>query len=201
MSIISNTLNFISFVVYIHSATVSEVSAVALSSTAVSVSWTPVNLTVVDHYTVHYTTVGGVNGTITFPVSASSGVVSGLQEGQQYQFSVTVTLNILFNGKLFRGSPDYTQSKLILCENKNYSCMVIIFMLIRLSMFLVNTSTPMVAAPVSTSSGVIGWVLFAVTLVGSSIIITILVVCLVVLRQQLVKQKRYILLCLSACIV
>ena len=51
----------------------------------------------------------------------------------------------------------------------------------------------MVAAPVSTSSGVIGWVLFAVTLVGSSIIITILVVCLVVLRQQLVKQKRYIL--------
>ena len=49
----------------------------------------------------------------------------------------------------------------------------------------------MAAAPVSTSSGVIGWVLFAVTLVGSSIIITILVVCLVVLRQQSVKQKRY----------
>ena len=79
------------------------------------ISWTPVNLPVVDHYTVHYTTVGGVNGTILFSVSASSGVVSGLQEGQQYQFSVTVTLNV--TGKLFTGSPDYTQST-ILCENK-----------------------------------------------------------------------------------
>ena len=101
----------------IHSATVTGVSVVALSSTAVRVSWTPVNLPVVKRYTVHYTTVGGVNGTIIFPASASSGVVSGLQEGQQYQFSVTVTLNI--NGKLFRGSPDYTQST-ILCENRNY---------------------------------------------------------------------------------
>ena len=100
---------------YIHSAIATGVSAVALSSTAVRVSWTPVNLPVVDHYTVHYTTVGGVNGTVTFPVSASSGVVSGLQEGQQYQFSVTVTLNV--TGKLFAGSPDYTQST-ILCKSK-----------------------------------------------------------------------------------
>ena len=99
---------------YIHSATVSGVSVFALNSTTVRVSWTPVNLTVVDHYTVHYTTVDGVNGTITFPASASSGVVSGLQEGQQYQFSVTITLNI--NGELFTGSPDYTQST-ILCKN------------------------------------------------------------------------------------
>ena len=102
--------------ILLHSATVSGVLVVALCSTSVRVSWTPVNLPVVDHYTVHYTTVGGVNGTITFPASASSAVVSGLQEGQQYQFSVTVTLNI--NGKLFRGSPDYTQST-ILCKNKD----------------------------------------------------------------------------------
>ena len=115
MSIIINQ-NFISCcVVYIHSATVSEVLVVALNSTAVNVSWTPVNLTVVERYTVHYTTVGGVNGTTIFSVSASSGVVSGLQEGQQYQFSVTVTLNV--TGKLFTGSPDYTQST-ILGENK-----------------------------------------------------------------------------------
>ena len=57
-------------------------------------------------------------------------------------------------------------------------------------MILVNTS-PSMAAPVSTSSGVAGWVLFAVTLVGSSIIIIIQLMCLVVLRQQSVKQKRY----------
>ena len=75
-----------------------------LNSTSVRVSWTPVNLTVAYHYTVHYTTVGEVNGTVTFPGDASSGVVSGLQRGQQYQFSVTVTLNI--SGELYTGSPD-----------------------------------------------------------------------------------------------
>ena len=69
------------------------------------VSWTPVNLTVVYHYTVHYT-MGGVNGTVTFPDTISSGVVSGLQGGQQYQFSVTISLNI--SGKLYTDPPDYT---------------------------------------------------------------------------------------------
>ena len=82
---------------------------------AVRVSWTPVNLTMVDHYAVHYTTVSGVNGTIAFSASAFSGVVSGLQEGQQYQFSVTVTLNV--NGELFTGLPNYKQST-IFRENK-----------------------------------------------------------------------------------
>ena len=87
-------------------AIVSEVSATPLNSTSVMVSWTPVNLTVMYHYTVHYTTVGGVNGTVIFPDTVSSGVVSGLQGGQQYQFSVTVTLNI--SGELYTGSPKNT---------------------------------------------------------------------------------------------
>ena len=81
-------------------------SATPLNSTSVRVSWASVSLTVVYHYTVHYTTVGGVSGTVTFPDTVSSGVVSGLQGGQQYQFSVTVTLNI--SGELYTGSPDYT---------------------------------------------------------------------------------------------
>ena len=83
-------------------ALVSEVSVDALSSTSVRVSWTPVNLTVVDHYTVHYTTVGGVSGIVSFPATSSSGVVSGLQGGQEYWFSVTVTLNV--SGELYSGS-------------------------------------------------------------------------------------------------
>ena len=87
-------------------AIVSRVSATPLSSTSVMVSWTPVNLTVVYHYTVHYTTVGGVSGTVTFPDTISSGVVSGLQGGQQYNLSVTVTLNIC--GELYTDPPDYT---------------------------------------------------------------------------------------------
>ena len=90
-------------------------SAKVLNNTAVTVSWALVNLSVVDHYTVHYTTVGEVNGTLTFPASASSGVVSGLQEGRQYQFSVTVTLNV--GGELFSGLPDFTQATIILSES------------------------------------------------------------------------------------
>ena len=73
------------------------------------VTWTPVNLSVVDHYTVHYSRVGSgarrkrlvISGTAIFPASASSGVVSGLQEGQQYQFSVSVSLNV--NGAFYAG--------------------------------------------------------------------------------------------------
>ena len=94
------------FILVNFTAIVSGLSATSLNSTSVRVSWTPVNLTVVYHYTVHYTTVGGVSGTVTFPDTVSSGVVSGLQGGQQYQFSVTVTLNI--SGELYTGAPDYT---------------------------------------------------------------------------------------------
>ena len=75
-----------------------------VNSTAVRVTWTPLNLPVVDHYTVHYSSI--VNGgsgrrrrqsnpeSVTFPASVSSGVVSGLMGGQQYQFSVSVTLSV-----------------------------------------------------------------------------------------------------------
>ena len=84
---------------------------VALNSTAVTVSWTPVTLQAAAaeyHYTVHYTTVcGTVN--VSYPASASSGVVSGLQEGQHYQFSVTVTFNVsgtiyTYNGRELNNS-------------------------------------------------------------------------------------------------
>ena len=92
--------------VLFHIALVNEVSAAALSSTSVKVSWAPVDLTVVDHYTVHYTTVGGVSGTATFSANSSFGVVSGLQTGETYWFSVTVTLNV--SGDLFTGSSNYT---------------------------------------------------------------------------------------------
>ena len=76
------------------------------------VTWTPLNESVVDHYTVHYSRVNGgsgrrrrqvLSGTVTFPVSVSSGVVSGLQEGQQYQFSVSVSL--LIGGQTFTSLP------------------------------------------------------------------------------------------------
>ena len=78
------------------------------------VTWTPLNVSAVDHYTVHYSKpVNGGSGRrrrqvagseiVTFPVSASSGVVSGLQEGQQYQFSVSVSL--LIGGQTYNSTP------------------------------------------------------------------------------------------------
>ena len=94
-------------------------SAEVLNNTAVTIFWTPVNLSVVEHYTVHYITEGWLNGTVTFPVSASSGVVSGLQEGRQYQFSVTVALNV--SGELLSGLPNFTQATTILSESR--TCM------------------------------------------------------------------------------
>ena len=80
-----------------------------MNSSSVRVTWTPLNKPVVDHYTVHYTRVdSGRSGqigseTVTFPASASSGVVSGLQEGQQYQFSVSVSISV--NGQTYTSPP------------------------------------------------------------------------------------------------
>ena len=113
------------FILFNFTAIVSDVSGTPLNSTSVMVSWTPVNLTVMYYYTVNYTIMGVVNGTVTFPDTVSSGVVSGLQGGQQYQFSVTVTLNI--SGELYTGSHN-TQQPIITCEktyNNNYICVFI----------------------------------------------------------------------------
>ena len=88
-----------------YSAPISVISAVYINSTAVRVTWTPLDLPVVDHYTVHYSIVNGKrlndSGSITFPASVSSGVVSGLLGGQQYQFSVSVTLSV--GGQTYTG--------------------------------------------------------------------------------------------------
>ena len=106
------------FILFNFTAIVSDVSGTPLNSTSVMVSWTPVNLAVMYYYTVNYTIMGVVNGTITFPSTVSSGVVSGLQGGQQYQFSVTVTLNI--SGELYTGSHNNTLLP-ITCEKTYHS--------------------------------------------------------------------------------
>ena len=51
----------------------------------------------------HYINSCGNSEFRTFSASASSGVVSGLQEGQQYQFSVSVSL--LINGLIYTSAP------------------------------------------------------------------------------------------------
>ena len=94
---------------YSCSAQISIVSVDPVNSTAVTVTWisTSLNGSFVDHYIVHYSSLDGSgiisSRTVTFPASASSGVVSGLQEGQQYQFSVSVSL--LIDGQTYTSTP------------------------------------------------------------------------------------------------
>ena len=70
------------------------------------------NIPAVDSYTVHYNIMNGgsgrrrrqaESGTAIFPASASSGVVSGLQEEQQYQFSVSLSFTV--RGQTFNSTP------------------------------------------------------------------------------------------------
>ena len=104
-------------------ARVTRVRAVALNNTAVNVSWTPVTIQETDHiFTIHYTAVGGTKrqsssgknfektssplvtcthlklscpaaGTVNVTAGSSSGVVGGLMTGEQYRFSVSVTVS------------------------------------------------------------------------------------------------------------
>ena len=118
--------------IFILLALVSLRAVLPLNSTAVAIIWSPVNLpvTVVVHYTVHYTTVGEGSGRrqsntqmAVFPSTTSSGVVGGLMTGQQYQFSISVTLAAA-SGQMYTG-PVSTPSEpvtvgeyVILCLNQ-----------------------------------------------------------------------------------
>ena len=86
-------------------ARVTGVTAVALNSTAVNVSWTPVNFQAVNLYSIHYmatnTTRQCDTGVVNVSAGSSSGVVGGLMTGEQYQFSVSVTVSQ--NGQLHTG--------------------------------------------------------------------------------------------------
>ena len=52
------------------------------------------------------------SGSVTFPASVSSGVVSGLLGGQ-YQFSVSVTLSV--NGQTFNSTPGVATTGTCVC--------------------------------------------------------------------------------------
>lgn len=82
----------------------------ALNSTAVITSWASVNSSYVDHYTVYYTNnsvegIGQIQNTevmmAMFPAGSSSGVIGGLEVGQTYLFSLTVTYDI--GGLMYEG--------------------------------------------------------------------------------------------------
>ena len=90
------------------------------------VSWTLVNLTVVDHYTIHYrTAVGGVTVSDDVSSAISSKVVSGLLAGHQYQFNVTVTL--IVNGEIFTRPPTFSENTTCKFVNRIIFCILIVF--------------------------------------------------------------------------
>ena len=68
-----------------------------LNATAVRLFWSPINLSVVHHYTIYYTLLRrgrqSESGTVNITAGSSSGVVGGLMTGEQYQFSVSVTVS------------------------------------------------------------------------------------------------------------
>ena len=106
------------FIKILYTASLSIESVNPISCTAVRVSWSPLSVSVVDHYTVDYINICGNSQSQTFPASASSGVVSGLQEGQQYQFSVSVSFTV--SGQTFNSTSDsmtVTGDTLNACDN------------------------------------------------------------------------------------
>lgn len=75
-----------------------------LSPTSVNVSWIPLNSGDVAIYMVDYFLKQqpvGVAGRAGFPGSSSWGIVTGLQDGQEYEFQVTAAVQI--NGVLMEG--------------------------------------------------------------------------------------------------
>ena len=72
-------------------AVVEDVVATEVNATAVMVVWQALDLEQLIHYTVLYSAVGSGRAeekSVTFPISQHSGVVGGLEPGQQYMFQV-----------------------------------------------------------------------------------------------------------------
>ena len=81
-----------------------------INSTAVRAMWFEVESPHLDHYTVYYYPNPAHNGgrkrqsndqVTTFPAGMSFGVIGGLEEEQEYLFSIAAIL--LINGKIYEG--------------------------------------------------------------------------------------------------
>ena len=76
---------------HLPTAVVEDVVATEVNATAVMIVWQALDLEQLIHYTVLYSAVGSGRAeekSVTFPISQHSGVVGGLEPGQQYMFQV-----------------------------------------------------------------------------------------------------------------
>ena len=98
-----------------------------VNSTSVNASWTPIDSPYLDHYTVYYYYPNpdqsgrrerqNNHQLAVFPAGSSFGVIGGLEEGQNYLFSLAVMFNI--NGQLFEGKktePAPPGKKVFICS-------------------------------------------------------------------------------------
>ena len=85
-------------------------STKSINSTAVRAMWFEVESPHLDHYTVYYYPISAQNDgrkrqsndqMTTFPAGMSFGVIGGLEEEQEYLFSIAAI--ILINGQLYEG--------------------------------------------------------------------------------------------------
>ena len=77
-----------------------------INNTAVLVTWQPITVQEVKHYTVYYISTSECNrqsdmSNKTFPAGSSEGVIGGLQDNLNYLFSLSVTYEI--NGVDYEG--------------------------------------------------------------------------------------------------
>ena len=116
-------------------ATVQNVLAVSVNSTAVLVAWDAVEVASVLRYTVYYERVegdqrGGLDGSKDFPTSATFGIITGLSTGLQYSFQVTVFVEVLgqaYEGGRLEGKmavPQDVQSKRQRAFLNSTACMI-----------------------------------------------------------------------------
>ena len=175
-----------------------------MNSASVRFSWTPVNLTVVYHYTVHYTKVGGVSDTVTLSDTVSSGVVSEDSSTSSVSLLQSIslescTLDLLITHYHQKhvceldlyGRYSITTYFLCVCitffsfnnsanVSNNKEVLFIFKCVFNHYCSIISTDMSSYTTCTGSSSGllaglVIGWILFIITLVGCFIIITILV--------------------------
>ena len=98
------------FLVIFSIAVVELFNSKVMNSTAVRAMWFELESHFLDHYTIYYypdpaqtghTKGGSHEQMATFPAGKSSGVIGGLEEGQEYLFSIAAI--ILINGKIYEG--------------------------------------------------------------------------------------------------
>ena len=161
---------------FLHTAFVTGVRVTPLNNTAVIVMWSPVNLPIaVYNYTIHYSTVTMIrrqsdSGTVVVMAGSSSGVVGGLMTGEQYQFSVSITVS--GNGRTYTGALSNPSNSIAVISE----CNLYGLQLLQHVTFLDPASCPQV--PGLTGAVVVGWLLLFVSIVGNVIMIVIIMILL-----------------------